>query len=68
MTPNPADGQRDHDDDPWSPARYEEAREQNRVSGTGFRLSGQAVMLIFGVLLGIVITIVYAAYLLGAGG
>lgn len=68
MTPNPTDGRRDHDDDPWSPARYAEAREQDRVSGKGFRLSGQAVTLIFGVLVGIVITIIYAAYLLGAVG
>lgn len=59
MSPHPAD---ERDDNPWSAARYREAEEEDRAAGTrGFRLSGQAVMIIFGVLLGIGITI-YAGY------
>lgn len=60
MSPHPAD---ERDDNPWSAARYQEAEEEDRAAGTrGFRLSGQAAMLILGVLLGIGITI-YGAYL-----
>lgn len=59
MSPHPAD---ERDDNPWSAARYREAKEEDRASGTGgFRLSGQAAMLILGVLIGLGITF-YGAF------
>lgn len=66
MTSNPGDP---HDDNPWSPERYAEAREEDRAAGSrGFHLSGQAIGLIIGMLVGIVITVVYAIYLVNSGG
>lgn len=66
MTSNPDDHR---DDDPWSPERYAQAREEDRASGSrGFVLSGQAIGLIIGILVGIVITVVYAIYLMNSAG
>lgn len=66
MTPTPSAGGSDPDN-PWSADRYREAQEEDRASGGGgFRMSGQAAMLILGVLIGIGITI-YAAYAASGG-